>query len=74
MRWLISTLVFFPGALLAQTENQSGVPLEPISSPYLFKLTGGLILVVVVIFVLAWLVKKFNLNQQSHNGLIRIVA
>ena len=74
MRWLISAIVFFPGALLAQAENQAGAPLEPISSPYLFKLTGGLILVVAVIFVLAWLVKKFNLNQQSHNGLIRIVA
>ena len=24
--------------------------------------------------MLAWLLKKFNLNQQSHNGLIRIIA
>jgi flagellar protein FliO/FliZ len=74
MRRLSAALLFAPGAALAQAENQTGVALEPFSSPYLLKLTGGLILVVVVIFALAWLVKKFNLNQQSHNGLIRIVA
>ena len=47
---------------LAQAGEPVVDPLEPISSPYLMKLTGGLILVVLVIFVLAWLVKKFNLN------------
>ena len=28
----------------------------------------------VIIFLLAWLVKKFNLNQQSSSGLIRVIA
>ncbi len=40
----------------------------------MFKLTGGLILIVALILVLAWLMKKFNLNQQSHSGLIKIIA
>ncbi len=44
------------------------------SSSYLLKLTGGLILVVAVIFVLAWLVKKMNLTPQSQAGLITVIA
>ena len=74
MRWLLLFGGFFCGALQAQTEALETVPLEPLSSPYLLKLTGGLIMVVLVIFVLAWVVKKFNLNQQSQSGLIRIIA
>jgi flagellar protein FliO/FliZ len=73
MRWLF----LIAGLLSSVASAQSGLdptPLEPLSTPYLLKLTGGLLLVVAVIFVLAWLVKKFNLNQQSQNGLIRIVA
>ncbi len=74
MRWLFASIGLFSSALMAQAETVVGVPLEPISSPYLLKLTGGLVLVVVAIFALAWLVRKFNLNQQSHSGLIRIIA
>ncbi len=74
MRALLLILCLFPATLLAQAESVPVAPIEPISSPYLMKLTGGLLLVVAVIFVLAWLVKKFNLNQQSQNGLIRIIA
>jgi flagellar protein FliO/FliZ len=74
MRWSILTMTLFSGALQAQSENQAGTVLEPMSSPYLLKLTGGLILIVALIFLLAWLVRKFNLNQQSHSGLIRIIA
>ena len=70
--------LFLLGGLLssaALAESKLDTPaLEPLSTPYLLKLTGGLLLVVAIIFVLAWLVKKFNLNQQSQNGLIRIVA
>jgi flagellar protein FliO/FliZ len=74
MRWLLLLGGLFCSALQAQSEPLKTVPLEPLSSPYLLKLTGGLLLVVLVIFVLAWVVKKFNLNQQSQNGLIRIIA
>jgi flagellar protein FliO/FliZ len=74
MRWLLLTIGLFSGVLRAQTENLAAAPLEPISSPYLLKLTGGLILIVALILLLAWLVKKFNLNQQSHSGLIKIIA
>ena len=75
MRWLLLPIGLFSQALLAQSENQAGNALEPISSPYLLKLTGGLLLIVALIFLLAWLMKKFNLNQQSQSGrLMRIIA
>lgn len=73
MRWLFVLTGFLSSAALAESQLDPP-PLEPLSTPYLLKLTGGLLLVVVVILVLAWLVKRFNLNQQSQNGLIRIIA
>ena len=73
MRWTLLLTGLFSSTAFAQSQSDSPV-LEPLSTPYLFKLTGGLLLVVVVILLFAWLVKKFNLNQQSHNGLIRIIA
>jgi len=74
MRWLLIFGSLFSGALRAQAEPLESVALEPLSSPYLLKLTGGLVLVVLVIFMLAWVVRKFNLNQHSQSGLIRIIA
>lgn len=74
MRCLLLPIYLFSEVLLAQSENQASMPLEPMSSPYLLKLTGGLLVIVALIFLLAWLLKKFNLNQQSHSGLIRIIA
>ncbi len=73
MRYLASIFWLLPGFAAAQAESGSA-PVEPLASPYLLKLTGGLILVVAAIFAFAWLVKKLNLNQQSSHGLIRIVA
>ena len=61
-------------SLPARAENGAGAALEPLSSGYLLKLTGGLLLVVIVIVGLAWLVRKLNLAQPSSCGLIRVVA
>jgi flagellar protein FliO/FliZ len=74
MRYLLLPVGLISNVVLAQTESTAAMPLEPLALPYLLKLTAGLVLVVLIIFALAWLVKKFNLNQQSQNGLIRIVA
>lgn len=74
MRYLLPFIGLFSEALLAQSEESAVAPLEPISSPYLMKLTGGLILIVAIIFLLAWMVKKLNLNQHASSGLIRVVA
>jgi len=74
MRFLTGLLALLPATVAARSETEMPAALEPISSPYLLKLTGGLLLVVLLILALAWLVKRFNLNQQSGNGLIRIIA
>jgi len=73
MRWLVLFLSCLPLAVFAQATEEIAV-IEPMSPSYLIKLTGGLILVVAFIFILAWLVKRFNLTQHSQNGLLRIAA
>ena len=77
MKILFVTLLLLPVSLFAQQGSPAKTltaTIDPMSSSYLLKLTGGLILVVAVIFVLAWLVKKMNLTPQSQTGLIKIVA
>jgi flagellar protein FliO/FliZ len=74
MRFLLALSSLLSSNLLAQSDPGLASPLEPLASPYLLKLTGGLLLVVMVIFLFAWLAKKLKLNQQAQNGLIRIVA
>ena len=74
MRWLVLFLSCLPLTVLAQAPVEEMTVIEPLSPSYLIKLTGGLILVVAVIFILAWLVKRLNLTQHSQNGLLRIVA
>lgn len=74
MRLLLSLLCSFPFAVLAQQESADIAAVDPLSSPYLAKLTGALLLVVFIIFGLAWLMKRFNLSQHSQNGLLRIIA
>lgn len=74
MRWIFTLLLSLPLSVLAQKAADTQTPIEPLSSAYLLKLTGGLLLVLVVIFLFAWVVRKFNLTQQSRSGLLRIVA
>jgi flagellar protein FliO/FliZ len=77
MKLLLLSLWLLPTSLLAEQSSASKTAtatIEPMSSSYLLKLTGGLIMVVVVIFVLAWLIKKMNLTPQSQSGLIKVVA
>ena len=73
MRLWLFTLALFSGAVLAdEAENIPAV--DPLSSGYLLKLTLGLVAIVLLIFVLAWLMKKMQLTQFSQNGLIQIVS
>ncbi len=64
----------FPGLLSAQEKAVDQAAVDPFASAYLLKLTIGLILVVVVIFLLAWMMRKMNLTQHGKSGLIKIVA
>lgn len=78
MKTLFLSLWLLPATVFAQqssnTAKTATATIEPLSSSYLLKLTGGLILVVAAIFILAWLVKKMNLTPQSQTGLIKVVA
>ncbi len=74
MRWLVLFLSCLPLVVFGQATAEEIAIIEPMSAPYLIKLTGGLVLVVAVIFALAWMVKRLNLTQHSQNGLLRIVA
>lgn len=78
MKTLFITLCLMPVSLLAQQNKADATSalatVEPLSSSYLLKLTGGLIVVVAVIFLVAWLIKKMNLTPQSHTGLIKVIA
>lgn len=75
MKTLFITLFLLPVSLMAQqSKSEMTTAIEPLSSTYLLKLTGGLILVVAVIFLVAWFVKKMNLTPQHHSGLIKVIA
>lgn len=74
MRYLALLFFYFPLELFAQQSPTDIAVVEPLSTSYLMKLTGGLLLVVAVIFILAWLVKRLNLTQHSQNSALKVVA
>lgn len=59
---------------MAQQAVDKPVAVDPVSSSYLIKLSAGLLVVVGLVFFLAWLVKKMQLVQSSNSGLIKIVS
>lgn len=74
MKHLLILLMFLPARLLAEDTSIPLATVEPTSSTYLIKLTAGLVAVLALVFILAWLVKKMQLVQHSNNGLIQIVS
>ncbi len=74
MRWFLLPICALPAELLAQQASSDIAVVEPLSTSYLMKLTGGLILVVAAIFCFAWLLKRLKLTQHSQHGLLKIVA
>lgn len=74
MRWIGLLILLFPAGLLAQTATQQPLAMDPVSPSYMMKLTGGLLVVVALIFIFAWLFKRFNLTQQSQGGLLKIIG
>lgn len=63
-----------PTQILAQQATEKTVAVDPVSSSYLIKLSLGLLVVLGLVFFLAWMVKKMQLVQSSNNGLIKIVS
>ncbi len=74
MRWIAFLIIGLPAELLAQQASSEIAVVEPLSTSYLMKLTGGLVLVVAAIFFFAWLLKRLKLTQHSQHGLLKVVA
>lgn len=74
MKYLLLTLFLMPSQIMAQQAVEKTSAVDPVSSSYMLKLTAGLVLVVGLVFFLAWLVKKTQLVQGSNSGLIKIVS
>ena len=60
-----------PAAVFA-TENAAEIGI--VSSGYLVRLTFGLVLIVAIIFFIAWVLKRSNLTRGSTGGVIRVIA
>ena len=74
MKYYLIILLFFSETVLANEVIDKIPAVDPVSSSYLIKLTLGLGFILLLIFGLAWLMKKMQLTQHSHNGLIQIVS
>ncbi len=74
MKSILYTVLLIPSQIMAQQAGDKPVAVDPVSSSYLIKLSFGLLVVVGLVFFLAWLVKKMQLVQSSNNGLIKIVS
>lgn len=75
MKYRLLFLLLLPWQVLAR-QDEVALPeiVDPVSTGYLLKLTLGLVIVVGIIFGLAWFMKKMQWAQHSQKGLIRIVS
>lgn len=74
MRFTCLILFCWPMQLMAQSEKPQLANVDPMSSSYMIQLTAGLIAVVALIFLIAWILKRFNFSQQAHSGVLRVIA
>lgn len=74
MKYLLILLPVFSEQLIAQEVSSKIPEVDPFSSSYLFKLILALAFILLLIFGLAWIMKKMQLTQHSQNGLIQIVS
>lgn len=71
--WLYS-LLFIAGPLMAEQSANQIPSVDDVSSSYLTRIAIGLILILMLIFLLAWVMKKMQLTPQSGQHLIRIIS
>lgn len=67
-------MMFLSAPLLAQEPISQIAPIDPVSGSYLGRIIIGLALILILIFVLAWAMKKMHLAPQSGHNLIQIVS
>ncbi len=71
--WLLFIVLWAPPVMA--TDLESAVPqMDPVSSTTLGKITLGLGFILLLIFVLAWVLKKMQLTPNADNRLINIVS
>jgi len=71
--WLVFMLLW--AQPLMANELESKIPqVDPVSSSTLSKITLGLVFILLLIFLLAWVMKKMQLTPHSNNQLINIVS
>jgi flagellar protein FliO/FliZ len=66
-------LIFFCSPLYALEQAAPAVA-DPFSASYLFKLVAVMGFILLLIFALAWMMKKMQITQNSQNGVINIVS
>ena len=71
--WILSLLLAVP-PLFADESAQQIPAVDPISSTYLVKIILGLTFILVLIFVLAWLMKKMQLTPHSGQQMIKVLS
>ena len=67
MKLLLSLFIFCSQPLFAEQVTAKIPAVDPVSSGYLFKLVFALVFILLLIFGLAWLMKKMQLTQHSQN-------
>jgi flagellar protein FliO/FliZ len=71
--WLYS-LLFIAGPLMAEQSANQIPSVDEVSSSYISRIVIGLVLILVLIFLLAWVMKKMQLTPQSGQQLIKIIS
>ena len=71
----LTALCLLAGPLMAaETPEAGGTPLDPLSTGYLAKLTFGLAVVLVSVFVFAWLMRRTSRFQRGYSQHLRILG
>ena len=65
-----------PAAAAETAEQAAGAAAsgDPLSSGYLLKLVIGLLMVLALIFVFAWVARKMRLTPSGQQGMIRVLS
>ena len=73
LRTIVPVLVLVPGLAMA-VEPAAPAPVDPLGTESLLRLTGALVLVVVLVFGAAWALRRFGQFAGTGHGGLKVVA
>ncbi|WP_426417582.1 flagellar biosynthetic protein FliO [Aestuariirhabdus sp. LZHN29] len=73
-RILCAFAMFLPGIALGAEEVARATAPEVMSAASLMQVAGGLLLVVAIIFVISWLMRRVNGVNTGHGGKMKVLA